>query len=228
MSPRAIRCVKWAWNLAVAAGFIATFFGVPLPKDFGATLSALAPIEAWWWHNAAHPILAAFAAGLLVSTVLIPWIWRHVRPHLFPDKLAADIGALPAFELILSRSKWAKRHRKNWRDMPPDRYEKGRSESELIEGRLNQLFRGELRNWLRNETLACWGSESTSATTIHITPEKPIEPQRWDEMEISFESGHANAAYYVAGRRNGELAFVNLRFCERQIRRQFPLVWRRK
>lgn len=228
MSPKAVRAIRWIWRLFVIALLALSYFGgVSIPRDWETTLSIIALIEAWWAQHAAHPLLAAFAMGLLVGTVLIPALWQQLRPHLFPDKLSPDIDAQDAFDLILSRSKWAKRQRRNWAMMPKAMYEKDRSQSDVIEGRLNQLFQREIRAWLRNEKLACWGSESTSASSIHVTPEKPIEPQRWDEIEISFSRNPANAAYYATGSRAGELAFVHLRFCKRQIRRQFPLAWRR-
>jgi hypothetical protein len=99
---------KHFWYGVTVVGFVLSFFfGVSLPKDWGSALSFVAPVESWWAANAAHPLLAAFLAGLLFATVLFPEIWRVVRDHAFPPALRPDWDLREASDYLRIRSKWA-------------------------------------------------------------------------------------------------------------------------
>jgi hypothetical protein len=99
---------KHFWYGVLVIGFVLSFFfGVSPPKDWGSALSFMAPVETWWAAHAAHPLLAAFFAGLLFATVLIPEIWRSVRDHAFPSEPRPDWDLRDAINYLRIRSKWA-------------------------------------------------------------------------------------------------------------------------
>jgi hypothetical protein len=100
--------LKHFWYSVPVIGFVLSFFfGVSLPKDWGSALSFMAPLESWWTAHAAHPLLAAFFAGLLFATVLFPEIWRALRDHVFPSEPRPDWDLRGAINYLRIRSKWA-------------------------------------------------------------------------------------------------------------------------
>lgn len=100
--------LKHLWYCVVVVGFVLSFFfGVSPPKDMGSALSFIAPIESWWAAHAAHPLLAAFFAGLCFATILIPEIWRVLKDHVFPPEPRPDWDLRDAVSYLRIRSKWA-------------------------------------------------------------------------------------------------------------------------
>jgi hypothetical protein len=99
---------KYFWYSITAIGFVLSFFfGVSLPKDWSSALTFMTPVESWWAAHAAHPLLAAFTAGLLFATVLIPEIWRVIKTHAFPSEPRPDWDLRDAINYLRLRSKWA-------------------------------------------------------------------------------------------------------------------------
>jgi hypothetical protein len=78
--------LRFIWYAVVIVGWLLSFFGIlEMPKNWAATMTAFAPIEAWWDQHAAHPILAAFFAGLFFATVFLPEAWSHFWNYLRPS-----------------------------------------------------------------------------------------------------------------------------------------------
>jgi hypothetical protein len=216
---------RYITGVIIAVYTVLAFFGWA-PKDFQSMMSLAGSIETWWVAHAAYPSLAALGVGLFFSLFLFPETLSLVRRHLFPPNYEADIDAKKACQTILERSKWAKRNARNWRDLPRVMYEESQSEKVIIERRILNVLDQEIHKLLRNERLTCWGRESLSAGDFHLTPEKKIAADYWDRMEIHFsdfrDSLHTR---YLSGPRNGELSFVGLRFCKKQLFGEFPLTW---
>jgi hypothetical protein len=99
---------KYLWYCVPVIGFVLSFFfGFSPPKDWGAAMSFVAPVESWWAAHAVHPVLAAFFAGLLFGTVLLPEIWRIVRDTHFATEARPDWDLREAVDHLRVRSKWA-------------------------------------------------------------------------------------------------------------------------
>jgi hypothetical protein len=76
-------------------------------KGLGISLKLHGPVESWCAAHAAHPLLAAFLAGLLFATVLLPEIWRVLRNCSFPSEPRPDWDLRDAVNYLRIRSKWA-------------------------------------------------------------------------------------------------------------------------
>jgi hypothetical protein len=99
--------LKYLWYCVSLLGFVLSFFGISLPKDWGSALVFLAPIESWWTTHAGQPLLAAFFAGLFFGTVFLPEIWRVLRDHALPSEPRPDWDLRDAVNYLRIRSRWS-------------------------------------------------------------------------------------------------------------------------
>jgi hypothetical protein len=219
--------MRWrlSWYALVGFGFVASFFfGVSMPKDWADAMIAIAPVEQWWNAHAAHPLLAAFFAGLAFGTVLIPELWIQINPHLFPLKPKPDIAAGDAFKLLFSRSKLARRLVKKGMLTRVVMYESHLTEPQKIAGRLRVELTDRIHNALADARIRAWGRLDGSR------PEQEIVFTDWRDIEIDFsprtlESSPSWVHAYKRGPDPGgrKVAYVGLRFNKAQLFREFPL-----
>jgi hypothetical protein len=181
------------------------------------------------WLGVERAKMIANAAPYVITLILTGFLLT-VAYQLGLNKSAGDvrqpdINANDAFDLILTRSKWAKSHRHNWKSLPRVMYEKDRPEATVIDERLKAEFGREIHNKLRSGKITCWGRESFPNSGAHLTPEKEIAADNWDQLVIRGTEERQPYARYEIGRRAGDLAFVGLRFCKKQIGKEFPAAW---
>jgi len=137
--------------------------------------------------------------------------------------LNPDIKAQNAFDVILSsRSRWANRHRRRWRELPAVTWEKDKPRDSVIEERLQAQFERDIHDGLRGGDLYAWGCKHQLQSS---QPMKLIKENEWDVICINFTFRPWNSAYYVSGNCEGQLAFTQLLFCRRQIFKKFPITW---
>ncbi len=129
--------------------------------------------------------------------------------------LAADITASDAYFKILENSEWAAEQRRKTTDTTNLR-------RDWLEFRLKK----EIHDALRNERLGAWWEECLHGMVT--TPFKPIPAVTWDTVEISFDQRpqFTRTAAYQKGPTTyqlGRQAWVDVKFCSRQIFSMFPL-----
>lgn len=104
------------------------------------------------------PSLAAFAFGLLISTVLLPELWLQIKPHLFPLKPRADTEGATIFKEIIAKSKRAKELIGTGKLTVPLRYESHLTGFGINEGRLEMQITDEFHDFLRSGEITVWGT----------------------------------------------------------------------
>ena len=220
-----MRRIRFIWYGLVAVVFVLGFFGIwNAPKDWSSTMTAIAPLETWWTAHAAHPLLAAFGAGALLGTVLLPEVLLQLKPHIFPPVQKPDIAAGDAFKLLFSRSKIARHLVKNGMLTRAVISESHLTEPQKIAGRLRVELSDRIHNELATGKLLAWGR------TDGPNPERMIAFTEWQDAEIDFsprtlESSPTWVCAYKRGNdpRGRRIAFVGVRFCRAQLEREFPL-----
>jgi hypothetical protein len=129
--------------------------------------------------------------------------------------LKPDIDARLAFFRVLESSAW----RKEQETKTPDT-------RHMVYDWLEVQLRNEIHVALRNSRLASWGEECLPGTAT--TPEKPIPPETWDKVEISFDrSSLSRTGAHFKGptrRELGRMAWVGVRFSSDQLFEMFPLI----
>jgi hypothetical protein len=217
--------LRFLWYAFVVFGFVASFFfGVSLPKNLADAMTDIAPLEQWWNVHAAHPLLAAFFAGLAVGTVLLPEVWIQIKPHVFPASPRADIAAGEAFKLIFHKSKLADELvRKNLLTRVV-MIESHLTEQQKIGGRLRVELADRIHSALASSKITAWGRIDGG------NPEREIAFTEWEDAEIDFSPRTLdNSSLWVCAYKRGNdprgrrIAFVGVRFCKDQLFRQFPL-----
>jgi hypothetical protein len=216
--------LRWLWWLFVGLGYCLSYFDiVSVPKDWGATLKWIAPIEQWWVSHAAHPTFAAFFAGLTIGTVLLPELWSQIRPHVFPEKPKPTITAAAAYQLVLRRSKWVRRQMKDWKSLPSVRYETSRDERAVAKERIELALNKRIHTLLRQSELKSWGCP-TDGTEL----EEEISADKWSAIQIWFEerdlqNDRVHAWRLAPDIRNNHLAYTSVRMSRKELLRAFPL-----
>jgi hypothetical protein len=76
------RAFKWGWACLVFAISAAGFFGLPVPRTWGAAVDWLTSTDLWVINHAAYPSLFALAVGLLSGTIVVPSVWEIIRRFL--------------------------------------------------------------------------------------------------------------------------------------------------
>ena len=161
--------LRFTWYGIVGVGFLLSFFGIiQMPKDWNAAMTALAPIEAWWATHAVHPSLAAFFAGLLVGTILLPELWIEIKPHIFPPALEPDIAAGEAFKLLFESSKLAYDLVKSG-TLRPVQFESHLTEPQKIGSRLRVELADRIHNALADARIVAWGRADGSMPESQIS-----------------------------------------------------------
>ena len=219
--------MRWRliWYALVGVFFFASFFlGLSLPRTWTDAATAIAPIERWWSIHASHPLLAAFFAGLLLGTVLLPELWIQIKPHLFPLKPQADIAAGDAFMLLFSRSKLARNLVKKGMLTSAVMYESHLTEPQKIAGRLRVELDDRIHSALADARLRAWGRLDGGR------PEQEIAVPEWSHIAIDFSPRtlESSPSWVHAYKRNQDprgrqIAYVGLRFNKAQLLHEFPL-----
>jgi hypothetical protein len=201
---------KHFWYGVSVIGFVLTFFfGVSLPKDWGSALSFLSPVESWWATHAAHPLLAAFFAGLSFATVIFPEIWRVLRDRAFPTEPRPDWDLREAINYLRLRSKWAI----------------GRvysaNEQHLLEEDIDEV----LRDAASQGRISIWGRPAQTGTAALFSRGTEIKVPFLDLQSTSLDLTtivHDDAPNGVVLRAYSQDQYRFLRVNRREIYREWP------
>lgn len=217
---------KLLWYSLVAAGLLASYFlNFDWPPSVGAVMAALTPVETWWAAHAANPLLSAFFVGIGFGTILLPQLWRQVRPHVFPIKLRPDISGPEGFKSVLNQSKRSKELIKKGLLTTPLRYESHLSKDEIIEGRLRKTLAREFHDLLRLGEITAWGTQDGKK------PYEKILPDSWSTLEIDFSDFERSENPALHAVKNGNQStgtaygYVWIKFCGKELYNEFPLSW---
>ena len=128
--------------------------------------------------------------------------WPLLRRLFASTGSARLVGAIAAFDRIISKSRWAKRLRKHPEVMKRGPYETSHTEDENIQRRLELRLDNEIHDKLRAGELTAWGR------TNYGNPLRRIQSDEWDEIAIMFDKesltkGSTNACAWL---RDGRLA----------------------
>lgn len=220
--------MRWRiiWAICVAtAAFVAYLFNFDWPPKFGVVVSALAQLESWWSAHAANPILSAFLVGVLLGTAFLPELWLQIRPHLLPLKIRPDLDGAEAFKTITLKSRRAKELVKGGLLTKPLGYESHLTELGVIEGRLRQQIENELHDLLRLGEITAFGTPDGKK------PYEKIEPSNWSALSLDLSdidrdgSPAMHAAKIDAGTGVMSYGYVWIKFCSRELYREYPLAW---
>jgi hypothetical protein len=192
-------------------GFVLSFFfDFTPPKDLGAALKLIAPVESWWTTHAAHPLLAAFFAGLSVATFLLPQVWRAVRDHEFPADPRPDWDLREAFHYIRVRSKWSI-GRPYYSDGRPDHL----FEDDIDESLRDAAVQGRISIWGRPAQI---GTAALFSRGIEV--KVPVDALQDMSIDLTIIDGTApNGAVF---RLHSEDQYRFLRVDRRQLLREWP------
>jgi hypothetical protein len=98
---KALKFVLWVALIA------ATYFGLPIPKNWTDLKAMMIAAEAFIDTHAAFPSLFALAVGLMCGAAIIPDIWRVIKLRFFPEPPRPDMSARIAFSYLMIKSKWS-------------------------------------------------------------------------------------------------------------------------
>jgi hypothetical protein len=178
----------------------------------------------WLWG-----IGALFAAVLLVFD-FVRWLGSKVANNeasalrrLFASTGSARlVGAIAAFNRIVSKSRWAKCLRKHPEVMKRGPFETSHTEDENIQRRLEFHLDNEINDKLRAGELTAWGR------TNHGNPLRRIQSDEWDEIAIMFDKesltkGSTNACAWLRDDRvpGGRIRYIEVQFLQTEIRKLF-------
>jgi hypothetical protein len=136
-----------------------------------------------------------------------------------------NIGAAELFSKIIEQSKWAKRTIKSI-DISGYFYPPKFDETQKSERALSYKLSNELHDHLRQGTISAWGKFSKNDGDS--TPERLINADEWDDIWLSFDRRsltsvpQASCAYSDIDR-SPNLHYVQVRLCEKQVLKLYPL-----
>jgi hypothetical protein len=161
---------------------------------------------------------------VMIAVAVIGLILLALYHFRITKSSAQLIGAIYAFNTVVSKSRWAKRLRKR-----PDEikfrgmYEGYHTNEENIKARLESQLDREIHDKLRAGELTAYGR------TNHGNPLRPIPKEEWDEIEIMFDKESLakcskNACAWLRDRRlvsGGRIRYIEVQFQKTEIRKLF-------
>ena len=166
-----------------------------------------------------------FLRGAILSLAasILCFSWPLVRRLFASTSSARLVGAIAAFNRIVSKSRWAKRLRKHPEVMKRGPYETSHTEDENIQRRLELHLDNEIHDKLRAGELTAWGR------TNHGNPLRRIQSDEWDEIAIMFDKelltkGSTNACAWLRDDRlvpGGRIRYIRVQFLQTEIRKLF-------
>jgi hypothetical protein len=171
-------------------------------------------------------LLATIGAFAFVAVIYLAFChyWDGRQPP--PDKEISisriiketeprpDIDARAAFFRILEQSEWTQEEKRKTPDT-----------SYLVDNWIEVRLDDEIHRALINGKLDSWGEEILSNAAV--APERPIPHEMWRQIEITFDRlnvPRTSAHWRTSGQEKGKMAWVGIKFSERQILGLFPLV----
>ena len=160
------------------------------------------------------------AAGCFIGAI-ITWAWPFAwRSFGGPNNSTHMVGAIDAFNTILSKSNWAQKLRKNPEVMKRGPYETSHTADENIQRRLDSHLDTEIHDKLRAGDLTAWGRTNHG---------NPLRQKEWDEIEImlnreSLDKGSKNACAWLRDRRlvsGGRIRYIEVQFKKTEICKLF-------
>jgi len=161
----------------------------------------------------------------IILVVFGLWLFWRTKTYRAAGEIAEpvpDLNAADAFNVILTRSKWAQDNAREPEKLTADWYETGKSQSEIITGRLKFRLRREIHDYLSSGKLKSWGRP----------PKRPItkiKPEEWREIRLGFEQQDLDrgnvCAWFIdqRPRAGSTIAYVQVQFSKEQIFCLFPL-----
>jgi hypothetical protein len=175
------RLYRWAWRACPPIIMLASYFGVPLPKSWGVTLDWVRFIDLWIIQHAAYPSLFALSVGLLLGTVIVPDVWRHIQ-----QSIAAPLPDMPisaAIDYIVNDSRASLK-----RSKPPEMEEYGPAKGQVIQERgvEHRDALNKLHERLISGDIIAWGRQEIMPPTMLPTFSQPIRQIAKDYWDAAF------------------------------------------
>ena len=96
---------NWVYRLGIGGSWLAMLLGYNFA---GRPMNWLVSAEEWLTNRTPDPIMFAFLTGLLLSTWVVPDIWKYAKRHIFPhDHLQPDTGLRDVLDWIVNDSSTA-------------------------------------------------------------------------------------------------------------------------
>lgn len=155
---------------------------------------------------------------------------RMVSSPVVPTDIKPNIDAADAFEKIIQQSKWAKNTIKTI-DVSRYFYPEKTHQSQKTEWALSYKLANDIHDHLRLGTITAWGKFSKSDGDN--TPERLIAADEWDDIRLILdrrkkEKGLQVSSAYGDVDRGRYLSYLQVRFCEQQVYKLYPLAWRKR
>jgi len=221
----AIRLLAWRWLVLAPLALLSFLQAIreeflsPNQHDYWRLLNWL-PNWPWeWW---------AIAFLLLSLVFVLEAAYRLSGRGSVTTERAAE-----SFHRILRESRWAKTHAKQWQRLPALTYETGKSEADVVEGRLRAALDKEIHNALRKGSIQALGTGGATNT------ERPISKEEWDNITLDFsertlarksaDGGPPSVSAWKVTkdpREGNRLLYSQVKFLKSTIHNHFPSAWR--
>ena len=171
------------WTILLVVVWFLSFFGIPLPKDWGSTERWLSVGDGWLQQHVAYPGIFLLFTALLIGTFVAPQLFSILRRILIPPVVRSDMRINDVLDYIVNESRELLKQ-----PSPPKIMEYGPAKGRiLIEvGVEHQDALNKVNEMLSAGKLACWGRRSLEISIVnqYESYQREIPSVQWEKFRL--------------------------------------------